>query len=65
MVEWKEIFGRHGMIVSLEKTEVPWVGHQIFFLYRTGWEETEPKIQLCTFGWSCLRRRRHREGNSH
>ena len=27
-VEWKEIFGRHGLRVSLEKTEVLWVGQQ-------------------------------------
>ena len=27
-VEWKDIHGRHGLRVSLEKTEVPWVGQQ-------------------------------------
>ena len=26
--EWKEIFGRHRLRVSLEKTEVLWVGQQ-------------------------------------
>ena len=29
LVDWKEIFGVHGLRVSLEKTEVLWVGHQI------------------------------------
>ena len=28
LVEWKEIFGRHGLRVSLEKTAVLWVGQQ-------------------------------------
>ena len=28
LVDWKEIFGKHGLRVSLEKTEVLWVGHQ-------------------------------------
>ena len=28
LVEWKEIFGRHGLRVNLEKTEVLWTGHQ-------------------------------------
>ena len=28
LVDWKEIFGRHGLRVSLEKTEVLWVGQQ-------------------------------------
>ena len=28
LVEWKEIFGRHGLRVRLEKTEVLWVGQQ-------------------------------------
>ena len=27
MVEWKVLFGRHGLIVSIEKTELSWVGH--------------------------------------
>ena len=27
-MEWKEIFGKHGLRVSLEKTEVLWVGQQ-------------------------------------
>ena len=26
LVKWKEIFGKHGLRVSLEKTEVLWVG---------------------------------------
>ena len=28
LVDWKEIFGKHGLRVSLEKTEVLWVGQQ-------------------------------------
>ena len=28
LVDWKEIFGRHRLNVSLEKTEVLWVGQQ-------------------------------------
>ena len=28
LVKWKEIFGRHGLRASLEKTEVLWVGQQ-------------------------------------
>ena len=28
LVDWKEIFGKHGQRVSLEKTEVLWVGQQ-------------------------------------
>ena len=28
LVEWKEIFGKHGLRVGLEKTEVLWVGQQ-------------------------------------
>ena len=28
LVEWKKIFSKHGLRVSLEKTEVLWVGHQ-------------------------------------
>ena len=28
LVEWKEIFGRHGLRVSLEKTGVLWVAQQ-------------------------------------
>ena len=28
LVEWKEIFGRHGLRVSLEKTGVLWVRQQ-------------------------------------
>ena len=28
LVDWKEIFGKHGLIVSLEKTDVIWVGQQ-------------------------------------
>ena len=28
LVDWKEIFGKHGLRVSLEKTEVLWVGLQ-------------------------------------
>ena len=39
LVEWKEIFGRYGLRVSLEKTEVFWVGQQK--KSKTGWEETE------------------------
>ena len=26
LVEWKEMFGKHGLRVSLEKMEVLWVG---------------------------------------
>ena len=29
LVDWKEIFGKHGLRVSLEKMEVLWVGQQI------------------------------------
>ena len=28
LVDWKEIFGKHELRVSLEKTEVLWVGQQ-------------------------------------
>ena len=28
LVDWKEIFDKHGLRVSLEKTEVLWVGQQ-------------------------------------
>ena len=28
LVEWKEIFGRHGLSISLEKMEMLWVGQQ-------------------------------------
>ena len=28
LVDWKEIFGKHGQKISLEKTEVLWVGQQ-------------------------------------
>ena len=28
LVDWKEIFGKHGLRVSLEKTEVLWIGQQ-------------------------------------
>ena len=36
LVEWKEIFGRHGLRVKLEKTEVLWTGHQ---KKRSRWEK--------------------------
>ena len=49
-VEWKNIFGRHDLIVSLEKTEVHWVGHQKNYGYQNGWEEIEPKRQPCISG---------------
>ena len=52
-------------IVSLEKTEVPWVRqHKEISRYKTGREETEPKRQLCISGWSGLRGRRHGDGHS-
>ena len=28
LIEWKDIFSRHGLRVRLEKTEVMWVGHR-------------------------------------
>ena len=28
MEEWKGVFEKHGLRMSLEKTEVMWVGHQ-------------------------------------
>ena len=56
LVEWKEIFGRHGLALSLEKT--------LRSRYETGWEETEPMRQLCISGWRGLRGRQHGDGNS-
>ena len=64
LVEWKEIFGRYGLRVSLEKTWVLWVGHQKKSTYKPGWEETEPTRQFCISGWSGLRGRRHGDGHS-
>ena len=64
LVEWKEIYDKHGLRVSLQKTEVLWVGQQKKYLDKTGWEETEPKRQLCISWWSGLRGRRHVDGNS-
>ena len=32
LVDWKEIFGKHGLRVSLEKTKVLWVGLQKKYL---------------------------------
>ena len=26
--EWKEAFGKHGLKISMEKTEVMWIGQQ-------------------------------------
>ena len=45
LVEWKEIFDRHGLRVSLKKIEVLWVTRKRS-IYKTGSEETEPAQQL-------------------
>ena len=58
----KEIFGKHGWIVSPEKMEALWVGQQKKNLDIR--EETETPRQLCIPGWSGLWGRRHGDGNS-
>ena len=42
LIEWKYMFSRHGLRVSLEKMEVMWVGHR----------RKELEIQFCLSGWS-------------
>ena len=60
-VEWKEIFGRHGLKVGLEKTEVLWVGQQKKDL---DIRLDGKKLNLHIFGYSGLRGRWHGDGNS-
>ena len=58
----KEIFGKHGLIVTMEKIEALWVRQQNKNLDIR--EETETARQLCIPGWSGLWGRRHGDGNS-
>ena len=61
LVEWKEIFSKHGLRVSLEKTEVLWVGQQKENLdIRLDGKKLNQTRHLC----KSLRGHRHRDGNS-
>ena len=50
LVEWKEIFGRHG----LRRRGCFGSGSRKRSRYKTGWEETEPTKELSIYGWCGL-----------
>ena len=66
LVDWKEIFDKHELRVSLEKTEVLWIGQQKkdLDIRLHGKTETEPARQLCISGCSGLPSTAARRGKS-
>jgi hypothetical protein len=52
VTEWKDMFSRHGLRVSWEKTEVMWVVQRRRVGNTPGCEEALAKRQLCIPRWS-------------
>ena len=50
LVDWKEIIGKHGLRVSLEKTEVLWVGQQRDLDIRLDWKKLNQRDSFVHLG---------------